>query len=121
MERSRNIWVDKSQLPVITVRYEDLSLDPDRTFFEVLDFLNWNYSKKEIRKAVNHSKISLLQEQELTAGFREKPIKADQFFRAGKIGSWKDEIGDDIVQLIYKSHKKVMDRFGYSVNYTKSY
>ena len=114
-------WVDQSKLPVITIRYEDLIYNPVPTFSNVIRFFNWNFNKKKVQQAIEHSEISKLQRQEQEVGFREKPLSAGSFFRAGKTGSWKDKIENELVHQVYKNHQKVMDRFGYSVNNPNSY
>ncbi len=86
------------------------------TFSEVLRFIDWKYSEEEIHKAIDFSEIGVLQRQEQDTGFREKPLKADSFFRAGRIGSWEDLIEENYAKLVYEKHKRVMDRFGYSVD-----
>ena len=109
-------WIDESELPVLTVKYEDLINRTFESFSEVLQFIEWDYSKKEINKAIEYSRIEELQSQELEDGFREKPLRAATFFRSGKIGSWKDLLDEDQVRMIYDQNKIVMERFGYSID-----
>ena len=78
-------WIDSSGLPLITVRYEDLINNPVHTFSKVLRFIEWNYSDKEIQKAIEFSELGVLQDQEQKHGFREKPLQAESFFRTGRI------------------------------------
>lgn len=107
-------WIDQSGLRLIVVRYEDLIEDPMNHFTRILSFLNWSHNDKEVVKAIKNSELSVLQKQERKQGFREKPLHAKSFFRLGKAGAWKEELDNDLVQTIYTSNKKIMDRFGYS-------
>ncbi len=59
-------WVDRSELPVITIRYEDLIKSPVETFSKVLRFIDWKYSKEEIYKSIEFSEIEVLKKQERT-------------------------------------------------------
>jgi hypothetical protein len=40
-------------------------------------------------------------------------IKADSFFRKGKVGEWREELTEDQVKAILDEHWAVMKRFGY--------
>ena len=114
-------WTITSGLPVISIRYEDMINNPDRTFSKVLRFIDWKYNEKSIQKAVEFSELGELQEQEKDKGFREKPLRAASFFRTGRIETWIGELEDDLVNLMYQNHSDVMDRYGYSVNNKESY
>ncbi|MGB3743403.1 MAG: hypothetical protein WBD11_02525 [Xanthobacteraceae bacterium] len=52
-----------------------------------------------------------LKEQEEKAGFRERPEKAERFFRDGRAGQWKEVLTS--AQIARIVHKEQMERFGY--------
>jgi hypothetical protein len=54
-----------------------------------------------------------LQEQEKQQGFKEKMIRADQFFRKGKPGEWREVLTEEQVESVVSEHREVMRRFGY--------
>jgi hypothetical protein len=54
-----------------------------------------------------------LKEQEAKEGFREKPDKAERFFREGKSGQWREKLSRRQVRQIVSVHHKQMQRFGY--------
>ena len=103
-------------MPVITVKFEDLINNPYRTFSNILHYIDWDFSKEKVHKAIKFSKIGVLQEQEKDSGFREKPLRAESFFRSGIIGSWKELLEEELIRSMYDYNNKVMDRFGYTID-----
>jgi hypothetical protein len=108
-----NSWTKQSGLPVKVLRYEDMKRDTFGTFTGALQFIGITRSKEEIEKAIRFSDFSELKKQEEEKGFREKPPKADSFFRKGETGSWREVLTDEQVQAIVASHREVMQEYGY--------
>lgn len=106
-------WTKRSGLPVKVVRFEDMKKNTLGTFSEALDFIGIKRSKEEIEKAIRFSDFSELKKQENEKGFREKPPRADSFFRKGETGSWRDVLTAEQVQTIVVNHKNVMREYGY--------
>lgn len=40
---------------------------------------------------------------------------ASSFFRKGQVGSWREEMSDELVATLCIAHAEVMDRFGYGL------
>ena len=58
--------------------------------------------------------FSALQEQEQMRGFREKRRKAKQpFFRQGRTGAWRTELGTAQCHRLENAHGRVMRRLAY--------
>jgi hypothetical protein len=107
-------WVDRSGLPLLVVRYEDLMADTATELTKVLAYLGWNYDEETIRRAVEASRFARLQQQESDGGFRERPLHARSlFFRRGRTGSWREELTPDLVRTLIDTHGDTMRRFGY--------
>lgn len=106
-------WLDKSGLPTLVIRYEDMLKDTDTTFRKVLNFLDLHVEDKVFQRAVNASKFNVLKDTEGKDGFREKPIKMEKFFREGKSGIWKRELNASQKDRLINAHYKQMQRFGY--------
>ena len=53
------------------------------------------------------------EKQEQIKGFQEKPKKMGNFFRKGKVGSWREELSPAQAERIIQDHGKVMRKFGY--------
>ena len=107
-------WVDDSGGPVHVVRYEDLSVDPCRVFGGVVTFCGLDYDEDRVKNAVAFSSFAELQRQEASAGFRERSTAAPGgFFRRGEVGSWRDELPDQLGERLTAAHHETMERFGY--------
>jgi aryl sulfotransferase len=106
-------WVDHSGLPVLVVRYEDLSAEPVSFFSDIVRTLELNYSPAEIERAIAGSTFEEMKRQEMSAGFKEKNPQSEIFFRRGKAGAWKEELPEELVHLLISRHAVIMKRFGY--------
>ncbi|MBN1157871.1 MAG: sulfotransferase domain-containing protein [Bacteroidales bacterium] len=106
-------WVDKSGLPLIVIRYEDMLDDPPGTFGRATEFIGLEYNKQQVNEALEKCSFDKLREQEKAKGFQEKSAKAASFFRKGISGDWKNVLTPEQVQQIVKAHGEVMERFGY--------
>ena len=106
-------WVSAKELPVHFVRYEDMLVSPVETFKSALDFLGMKYSEDEIRAAVEMSAFDKLKDQEKQFGFKEKPTKAESFFREGKAGGWTKRLSEEQRDRVIQDHERVMREWGY--------
>lgn len=106
-------WVELSELPVHTVRYEDLQGDAIGTFRQVVAFAGWPVDEARLAKAVAFSDFDQLRRQEDAQGFRERPLGSERFFRAGKVHGWRDALTREQVAQIVTTQRAMMQRFGY--------
>jgi len=106
-------WVDKSDLPIIVLRYEDMKADTYLYFSKAVDFIGIKTTNAEIKRAISHSDIKEMQKQEAEKGFKEKPANAPAFFRKGIAGSWRTELPEVLIKSICNDHREMMVRFGY--------
>jgi hypothetical protein len=98
------------------IRYEDMKLEPYKTFEGAVRFLGLKYEKERINRAIVSSAFKRLQQQEKESGFKEKSPNAELFFRNGESGSWRGELTGEQAERIIKAHREVMIRFGYLDN-----
>jgi len=106
-------WVDAPRLNCHVIRYEDMQLDPLNTFSEAAGFLQLPNDEARISKAVRFSDFNELNRQELEGGFKERATSAQQFFRQGRSGGWREHLTFEQAQRIINEHGAVMRRFGY--------
>lgn len=109
-------WVDKSELPITVLRYEDMKTDTYNKFLKAVKFIGIDTSESEIKRAISFSDIREMQKQEAEKGFKEKPANASLFFRKGIAGDWRSELPDNLVKIICNDHRNMMIRFGYLDN-----
>ncbi|MEO1261707.1 MAG: sulfotransferase domain-containing protein [Bacteroidota bacterium] len=106
-------WVHNGNIPVEVLRYEDLLLKPVETFTKAVRFMGLQKSDVQIRQAVEATSFQHLKRQEVKNGFRERIQPYGRFFRKGKAGSWRRELGDKRIASLIGKHKNVMQQFGY--------
>lgn len=106
-------WVSQEKIPVIVVKYEDMLLNPNKTFGKVVQFCDLPYEEERLNKAIRYSSFEELKKQEMQHGFNEKNPKAESFFRNGKIGSWREKITSEMEQELVLTHHDTMQKMGY--------
>ena len=111
-----NSWKNFDNQKILVIKYEDLVNDTYNEFLKVLEFLNKLYNldinENKIKKSITLTNFNKLQSLEKSSGFNEK-TKSKQFFRKGKIGSWKIELSKNLAKKLEKSFKNEMMSLGY--------
>lgn len=107
-------WVEKAD---IVIRYEDLVQNTRETFERIekifkLPKANWDRlpSFKEMKSRVNQYGSSISSDKPL----EEKLSLSKRNFRKGKIGSWKEEMPEDLLDLFWHYHGDIMEMLGYN-------
>lgn len=106
-------WTRKQHPAIYIMRYEDMLNDPQKTFGGLARHLLFDPSADELVDAVKHSSFEQLKEQEEKEGFRERPERAQAFFREGRAGQWKEILTPQQIERICNDHREQMERFGY--------
>lgn len=106
-------WVNATHLNLQVIRYEDMLANPIATFTQAAQFLQLPTEPSRIEKAVRFSDFKILSQQEAEKGFKERPMRAERFFRQGKSGDWLHKLTSSQVHRILTDHGEVMQRFGY--------
>lgn len=106
-------WTHKPHRTIYVMRYEDMIANPFRAFGGLARHLLLRPTAEQLGKAIERASFKNLQAQEAKGGFREKPEKADKFFREGKTGEWREKLNRRQVRRIVQAHHEQMARFGY--------
>jgi hypothetical protein len=106
-------WTRKPHPAIYVMRYEDMLAEPQKTFGALARHLLFKPSDEQLADAVDRSSFERLREQEEKVGFRERPEKAERFFREGRAGQWKDVLTPEQINRIVDAHGEQMQRFGY--------
>lgn len=112
---SQNVgsWTHQPHEAVYVMRYEDMLKDPYGTFGRLALHLLLHPTAEQLRLAVERSSFESLKQQEAEHGFKEKPDKAQRFFREGKSGQWHEQLTRRQVRRIVQDHHVQMKRLGY--------
>ncbi|MEM8876878.1 MAG: sulfotransferase domain-containing protein [Pseudomonadota bacterium] len=106
-------WTRNPHRTVHVMRYEDMLTDPHAAFGALARHLLLTPTKTQLDRAVELSSFEKLKAQEEQNSFREKPIAAERFFRAGKEGQWREVLTGEQITRIVTDHELQMRRFGY--------
>lgn len=106
-------WIQARELPIHLVRYEDMKLDPVATFTKAVRFIGLDCDDEQIAQAIRQSDFEKLKAAEQQQGFKEKPYKTESFFRAGKVGDWRNHLTRMQAEQLLTDHAAVMRKFGY--------
>jgi hypothetical protein len=106
-------WTRKPHPAIYVMRYEDMLNEPKKTFGALARHLLFKPSDEQLADAIDRSSFERLREQEEKEGFRERPEKAQRFFREGRTEQWKEVLTPQQVQRIVDAHHEQMQRFGY--------
>nr|WP_234889125.1 sulfotransferase domain-containing protein [Agrobacterium vitis] len=112
---SQNVasWMGVASRPVHIMRYEDMLAYPERFFGGLAAFLDLRPTEVQLRNAIEKSSFSELAKQELKHGFKEKPQRAERFFREGRAGQWRDLLSSEQIKKVLATHAPMMQRTGY--------
>lgn len=107
-------WIEAPQMRLHVMRYEDMRNKPYKTFAALSRFLGLPIEKPRIMKAIKFSSFDELKKQETDSGFVEaRPDGKAKFFRAGKAGSWREDLTSDQIARVIEAHREIMTKFGY--------
>lgn len=107
-------WLTEDDIPVHTVRYEDLKADPVGEFYDVFDFLGVSDLDVEVLEdAVATTRFDRLQKAEKEQGAPAAAPDQEQFFRSGQTDGWKQELPVEVARKIEEDHGEMMEKLGY--------
>jgi aryl sulfotransferase len=107
----------QAAMPVLRIRYEDMSEDPFASFRKIVDFCELGIEDEALVQALAKCSFRNLQQSELREGFRERPVSSSgAFFRKGLAGAWRETITKTQALRIEKDHGDVMQQLGYALS-----
>jgi len=106
-------WTRAPDLKLMVIRYEDMHATPTTTFGDAVAFLGLDPDADRLQRAIAFSQFDVVAGQESVSGFRERPQRAERFFRKGQVGEWRSALTDAQTARVIADHGAVMSRFGY--------
>lgn len=107
-------WINSmSSEKILVVRYEDMKNIPQKTFADILTFLNIPFSNESLIRSIDKCSFDNLKQQELKEGFNERPSASKRFFRKGIVGGWKKYLTKEQENIVIDRHAVVMKELGY--------
>lgn len=110
-------WMAQNELPVLMLRYEDIVADSEGAFCEIVKFIGLDFDREKIKKANDFSSFDTLKKQEEARGFVERQPTAENFFRKGIAGDWKESLTARQIEKILTDHRAMMEILGYDAEF----
>ena len=109
-------WKNYNLSKILIIKYEDLVNKTFEKFYEIVSYLNEleniEIDERKISNSIGLTKFENLQELEKKYGFEES-TSSKAFFRAGKIGSWRQELNNELSKKIEKYFSSEMKELNY--------
>ena len=103
-------------MPSIIIKYEDIIINPEKNFLNVLKFLqtvmSFNIDQKKYMNTLKSIKFNNVRNLENKIGFDEK-LHGNFFFRKGLINEWRNFLPKKIQNKIEKIFNEEMEELGY--------
>lgn len=112
--RYNESWIKQDEIPVLSLRYEDMLSDTEACFTEIIRFTGLDFAEDRLKKAISFSSFDQLQKQEQQKGFCERQATAKSFFRKGQVDDWQNALTTEQVSKIVGKHWLLMERLGYA-------
>jgi aryl sulfotransferase len=106
-------WTNIHRNNLFLMKYEDMLNDGINTFSAAVRYLELDYTKEQIEKAIEEVSFKNVQKKETESTFKETPTKAERFFRNGKMGGWRNEITEDQAKYIIDCNYETLLKYNY--------
>ena len=106
-------WTRCRDFPVLVLRYEDITVDPEKAFAGVLEHIGVPVDDKRLARAVRFSSFDELRRQEEAGDYIERSTHSDRFFHSGRAGEWREALPPGAAERIRRDHGRVMRELGY--------
>lgn len=113
-EHSRK-WIENPyNAETIQVKYEDLIHTPKKELIKICAFIGLERSEELIEKSIKGNSFASMQKKEEKYGMNNKKWNKDEkFVRKGKIGTYNEEIPEELITYFTNESKEELTYFGY--------
>ncbi len=106
-------WFAVEGLSPLLLRYEDMIANPMKSFDRFMRFLGVPRNPERLRRAIRNSDFREAKRQEKRSGFKERSHAKQEFFRAGKVGGYRDILTEQQIGRIVDAHGEMLLKQGY--------
>ncbi len=101
-------WFGVENFNPLFIRYEDTIRDPVKSFGRFMRYLGLPKNPERLKRAIRNSAFKEVERQERESGFKERVHPNQKFFRAGKVGGYKEILNDKQIGRIIDAHGELM-------------
>ena len=106
-------WFGVENFDPLFIRYEDMVRSPLKTFGRFSKFLGLPKNPERLKRAIRNSSFAEVSKQETMNGFSERSRPDQKFFRAGKVGGYRDILSQSQISRIIDTHGELLLEKGY--------
>jgi hypothetical protein len=106
-------WFGVENFDPLFIRYEDMVRSPLKTFGRFSKFLGLPKNPERLKRAIRNSSFAEVSKQETMNGFSERSRPDQKFFRAGKVGGYRDILSQSQISQIIDAHGELLLEKGY--------
>ena len=106
-------WFGVANFDPLFIRYEDMVRSPLKTFGRFSKFLGLPKNPERLKRAIRNSSFAEVSKQETMNGFSERSRPDQKFFRAGKVGGYRDILSQSQISRIIDVHGELLLEKGY--------
>ena len=108
-------WINNPyNAEILIVRYEDLIRDPLNQMIAVLAFAQLDRTDEVINRAIQGNTFVEMKRKEVEFGWNNKNWDPQKdFIRKGKIGSYKEEVPENLIRIFESESNKELKYLGY--------
>ncbi len=120
-----DFWMNRAEVMgehLLTLRYEDIKINPSRELKRVVDFIGLEVDDSTISNAVAWSQAEVMRQTEsvskvetILPNFVLKWLKKERipFVRQAKSGGWREVFDDELREIYWNKFGKQMEQLGY--------
>ena len=119
-------WLRNNFFRRLTIRYEDMIMNPEQTFRDIIIFVNTicrfndNFDLKKFNNALESTSFKKLQSLEEEGKFSENVFSQNdkrkiKFFNQGPENDWKKNLTKDLIDKMNKFYRDDLKKFKYFI------
>jgi hypothetical protein len=103
-------WLGRNhKTPLLLIRYEEMLVDPELQLRRALQFLSWNASDEDVKRAIAEASLEKMRQKENSGYFLAH-------VRSGKAGDWRNDYSKEELELFMSFSAETLKRFGYDLS-----
>lgn len=105
---------NKHHAEQIVIRYVDLHRNPLKELKKIFDFIDVQRTDEQLMRSIKGNTFDMMKKKEHEFGWANDAWNPDEeFIRKGKVGSYKEEIPEDLIAFFEKEAYAELKHFGY--------
>ena len=110
-------WINNPyQANILYIKYEDLIYQPEQQLKRIMDFTHISRDENIVKQIIEGCSFQQMKNKEQKWGSENKNWPKDKsFFRKGKIGTFKQEMPGNLIEIFEKNAGEELKHWGYEL------